>query len=680
MLFKIIDINSISSVQQNIGHNIYGIQEIQYEEKSIGNGAVGSVFKVINIDGKTEVGLLLKIISEPDFIKKSYETISILHDKLNKYQTKSGVPAYIEVPELNGLPFIAFKGKIEGSDEEIAGYLMKDLVYYGYSDLGSEDWNRQKYITEIGFEEKLYLCYQFSRGVNFLHEQKFIHSDLKEYSIFINQNRPQLSIIDYDGGFHYDKQNEALTIGAITSWASSYWRKIIGQGKSSKDVSFKERLDEENWVLASGLFELLFGYPPFYFLKSIENDSIDNYLKENTWPNFKDNSPEINTQNIGYHKIILNAMASLKKEGLKPLIDSFSKVFNEGHSKVSKRLTPKQWKDILFEINKKLVGSPKIENFISDKNIISYKNEDVEFKWTANFYRAIYLDGKLIDPLINSTKTAINDGKDVEIRAINDFGEHSETISISANKVDPLIKHFGTNIIKRSDLTPVLLDWQTEFCNAVTIERVGDQFPPIGSVEVNPLEKTKFILNAIGFFDQKVIAEVEVDVETAKIISFRYEINIEKGIDNIDLFWETESATEVEIQPKIGKVTLSGETYIGIIDKTEFTLSATGYFNTTKKTIEAQPFPIPIIKGIFVPTPILNIETIIPKELLEIPVSLSNSLKVDFSNSLSYNNPTPPFVDFNQSQIIRKSVHQKNEDPKAVLNLFDNLFKRVNKK
>lgn len=680
MLLKIIDINGISSVQQNIGQNIYGLQEIQYEEKLIGTGSFGSVFKVINIDGKTENGLLLKIISGKEYIEKSHETISLLHDKLNKYQISSGEPALIAVPELSGLPFIAFKGKFEGSDDEIAGYLMKDLVYYGYSDLGSEDWNRKKYITEIGFEEKLYLSYQFARGVDFLHEQKFIHSDLKEYSIFINQNRPQLSIIDFDGGYHYDKQDSASTIGAITSWASSNWRKIIGQGKSAKDVSFKERLSEENWVLASGLFELLFGYPPFYFLKSIEGDSIEKYLNENTWPNFKENSPEINPLNVDYHKVILNAFEFLSKEGLRSLIETFISVFNEGHHKESKRLTPKQWKNLLFEINKKFVGLPKIESFTSDKKIINYKNEKVEFKWSANFYRAIYLDGQLIDPMLNSIFIEIDDGKDVLIKAINDFGVSTQTISISANKVEPVIKHFEASITLRSDLTPVILDWETEFCNNVTIERVGGQYSGIGTLEVNPLEKTKYVLNAIGFFDQKVSSEIEIDVKAAKIISFRYEINIEKGIDNIDLFWETENATEVDIQPKIGKVSLSGETFVGIIDKTEFCLKAKGYFNTDEKIIEAQPFPIPIIKGILVPIPILHIETTIPEESLKIPAFLIESLKVNISNNVNYNNPIPPFVDFNESQISKKSIHEKNETHLEKLNLFDSLFKRVNKK
>ena len=680
MLRKLIEIHNISAVQQNLSHNIYGLKEIQYEENIVGKGGVGYVFNVVNIDGKTESGLLIKIISDKDLIEKSHETISILHDKLNRHQDVTGIPVFMEVPELNGLPFIAFKAKIDGSDEVVAGYLMRNLSYYDYNDFGSENWVQNEYITEIGFEEKLYLCYQFARGVNFLHEQKFIHSDLKDYSIFINQKKPQLSIIDYDGGYHYDKQEFALTIGAITAWASSKWRVLIGQGKSSKDVSHKERLDEENWILASGLFQLLFGMPPFYFLKSIEGDSIDNYLKSNEWPNYKENSSEINQQNLSYHKILLNAFEVLKKEGLKPIIDAFTKVFNEGHAKESKRLTPKQWKDLLFEINKQFVGSPKIESFSSNKNTINAKNELVEFKWNASFFRSVYLDGQLQDTLVNSKEIPIQDSKDVEIRFVNDFGESTEKIKIDANKVEPVIINFSSDSNHRLDLTPVQLSWRTENTANVSITNIGDNYPSNGSTEVNPIEKTKYFLNAIGLFDQKVTAEVEVDVELAKINVFKYEINIEKGIDNVDLYWETENATEVEISPNIGKVELNGATSKGISEKTEFTIKAKGYFNEIEKTIEAQPFPIPIIKGLFIPTPILNLETAVPSNLLEIPPALAEALKVDLNNSVNYNSPEPSFINFNESQIVKNQTDISDKNIHSISGLFNNLFNRINKK
>lgn len=679
MLNKLINIRNISAIQQNLSHNIYGLNEVQFEETPVGKGGVGSVYKVINIDGATINGLLIKLITQPELIETSFETITILHDKINKYQTESKTPIYTEIPELNGLPFLAFKCKIEGAEDVIAGYLMKDLVYYGYEDFGSEKWNNNHYFGEVGFEEKLYLCYQFSRGVNFLHELNFIHSDLKDISTFINLKRPQLSLIDFDGGYNYDKQPFALTMGAITEWASARWRKLIGQGKSVKDVSSKERLEEEHWNLAAALFQILFGFSPFYFLKDLNEETIDSYLDKNSWPNFDQRTEEINPQNKVFHEKLVNMINELSTQGLKSLVDTFVVVFNEGHKRESKRLSAKQWKELLFEINKQLVGPPKIESFNSNKNSINKKDETVKFNWTTTFYRAVYIDEQLQNPLVDYAEVEIADTKDVCIKVVNDFGEATEKVSITAVKIEPSIKHFDSNISKRVDLIPVVLDWKTENCLHVTIDRVGEKHPANGNIEVNPLEKTKYILSAIGFFDQKVDAELEVDVELAKVISFRYEINIEKGIDNIDVFWETENANEVEISPKIGKVDIDGSKHIGILDKTEFTIKAKGHFNTAEKTIEAQPFPIPIIKGLFIPTPIVQIETVIPSDLLKVPDILNSPLNMSFNNSINFNNITPSFVELNKNEDLKTDV-QQNEGPKKTLTYLNSLFNIVNKK
>ena len=675
---KLTDIHSISAIQQNLSYNLYSLKLVNFEDLQIGAGAVGSVFKVTTIDGIAQDGLLLKIVSEEDFRNKSYETIFHLHEKINERQLISKIPVFDEVPELNGLPFLAFKGKLNSTDKEVTGFVMKDLGYFGFSDMGSENWDRNKYIQGVGFEEKLYLCYQFSRGVNFLHELKFIHADLKDVSIFVNPEKPQLSIIDYDGGYNYDKQGFALTLGAINSWASKYWRKLMGQGTSSKDISLIERLDEENWVLANGLFEVLFGIPPFHFIKNLEDDSLENYLKENQWPYFSDKSEYVNKESVHNHKVIIELMEALSKEGLKPIIDKFKTVFNEGFFRTNKRLTPKQWKDLIFEISKELVGAPRLEAFQSNKTEIKKKDEKVNFQWKGSFFRAVYLNDSLVDSFKNESEISLEDELIVTIKLVNDFGVNEAKLQIHAVKTDPIILKFESNIYLRTDLSPVILKWETSNCKEVHI--ANEVLSPTGTFEINPIERSVCKLVAKGFFNQEVFSEIIIDVEQVKINLFKYEINIEKGIDNIDLFWETEHATDVEITPNLGKVELNGSTSIGIIDKTEFTIKVKGFFNSVNKTIEAQPFPIPIIKGLFIPTPILKLETAIPTNLLEIPIALTDSLKVNVNNNILYNSPEPSFINFNESQIVKNTAELSDKNINNLSELFNNLFDRINKK
>jgi hypothetical protein len=117
MLARISNIHSISVIQQFLESNIYGLKELEFDSNSIGSGGVGSIHKVLNVDGKSISGLLVKIIeddSSNNIIKstKSFETITLLHNKIKKWQETSKIPLYYDYPELIGLPFMAFKGDL----------------------------------------------------------------------------------------------------------------------------------------------------------------------------------------------------------------------------------------------------------------------------------------------------------------------------------------------------------------------------------------------------------------------------------------------------------------------------------------------------------------------------------------------------------------------------------------
>ncbi len=271
----------------------------------------------------------------------------------------------------------------------------------------------------------------------------------------------------------------------------------------------------------------------------------------------------------------------------------------------------------------------------------------------------------------------LEDEKDITLKFVSPFGESIEKITIKANKIDPIIKLFDTDILKRVDLTPVVLNWDTANSKKVTVTQISTDFPSIGSTEVNPLKKTKYVLTAYGNFDQQVTKELEIDIESVKINSFSYKINIEKGIDNIDLFWQTENAIEVSISPRIGNVSLDGQTEIGILEKTDFTITAKGYFNEVSKTIETQPFPIPIIKGILVPAPILNIEMTIPESNLQLPLMLNNNLNISYNNSIEFNNVIPDFITLEKQMNKFDKIDTKEINSNSPTSFFNNLFQKI---
>ena len=664
------NITGISTIDYSLNERLRDVNEVVFNDEAIGTGAIGSVYRIESIGGEKRDSLLVKIIDRADFVEKTYDTLSILHDKIRTIQNSNNTPIYVEYPELLGLPFIVFKGNLLSQDQIVTGLIMKNLVNEGFEDLGADEWNEEKYL-QVDVNSKLFMSYQMAKCIDFLHSIKFIHSDLKGQSLFLNLKIPQVAFIDFDGGFNYDKQSHGLTLGALQDWMSPWFKKLIRLGKSSKDLSFSERLDEENWNTAIGLFQVLFGIQPFFFLKDNEEATIKKYLKNTQWP--KNDGPDdifidVNKNN---HENIIQILEAFRLNGFETLIDKFTLVFNSGLSNPSKRPTPAEWKNLLFDLNKEHVGEPILQKFKANKKSISIKGDSVVFSWQGSFYRKVYLNGVLCDFLQKEKSITLIDSTEVKLTLVNDFGEITEIIKIDAIKVDPKIIDFNSSISQRTDLTPVVLSWETKDVTRVRINSISEDLQPNGDTQVDPKEKTTYMLTAFGNFDQSIEKTLTVDVESVVILKFNYEINIEKGIDNVDLIWETKNANEVEISPRIGIVDLSGKTSVGIPDRSEFVLVAKGYFNETSKTIEAKPFPIPIIKGLFIPTPILNLENHVPEALLQTPNVLQNIPTISINNSIEFNTVIPQYTELDKKL---KTIYDNELGIPETRSLIDKIF------
>jgi serine/threonine protein kinase len=649
------------------------LKSLSFFDDIVGSGGFGNVYKIESVNGIQSQKYLIKLIENTDNQEHAYQTISLLHKKLKKsIHNTNNLFSHI-YPELLGIPFIAFNGYNEIDDNQIMGLIMHDLNNNDYEDFGSDTFNKRKYF-EVDISDKLFFAYQLSKSINYLHDISFIHSDLSENAIWINFKTSKLALIDFDSGFHHDIQKKPTTIGKIGQWIGSRYRKILSNEGNKDNLTLEERIQEENWVLASSIFELVFGIAPFFFLKDAVDETKSKYLKENKWPIINEDSPYFNKNNSEAYVEIIKRIQYLEQNGLQKLIKAFEKVFNKGYKNEKQRLSSKDWKNILYEICVLADSVPVIKSFKSDKKSVKSSEEYVRFDWKVEKGNLVYIDDNLIDSVFHIK--SFNESSNVTIRVVNDFGESTKSIHIEAVKINPVIKVFTSDTYIRTDLSPVKLSWETENSKFVILDNINTQFQANDSFEVNPKEKTAYRLKAIGNFDQEIIETIIIDVTLATITYFKYEINIEKGIDNIDLFWETNNTIEVSISPRIGNVSLNGSTFIGIVEKTEFTLLAKGHFNEVSTTIETKPFPIPIIKEIFVPTPIINIDVVVPENNLKIPDILNKNLEFKFHNSIAFNYILPNFVEL-ETEInqIEKSKSGWNNPTK----LFDNLFKIIRK-
>jgi serine/threonine protein kinase len=665
-LVNIENISSIDLIKSEV--SLLPINEICYSDIPFDSGAFGTLHKVISINGKQITGIVLKVVTNEEASRHALTTITLLHKKIRKKITNKNLGIGEAYPQLIGMPFSCFNALNENNQIQLVGLLMYDLKELGYEDFGSDTFDRLKF-ADSDVESKLYYSYQLASAVSFLHEIEFIHSDLSENSIWINSKTENLLLIDFDSGYHFDSQDKPTTLGKVGHWIGSKFRRILNKDDDKQDLTHNDRLAEENWVLANAIFEVIFGVSPYFFLVDATDGTKQMYLKRNEWPSIAKDDKLLNASNFKTYNTVIDYLELLKNNGLETLLVKFKTTFNKGFKNYKYRPSSAEWKSFIFEICKSINTIPVIEKYKSNKKVIQSKNEIVEFNWSVKRANYCLFNGQNIFEASNFV--TFSDNVIVQLEVINDFGISQSEIEIIANKIEPKIIKFNSNKSIRDSIEPLILEWDVDNASSVEIIGVKSDLESKSNIEVSPKSKTQYKLVAYGNFNQIVEKHVEVSVISPEITLFKYDINIERGIDNVDLSWTSQNAITAEISPMLGSVEPNGTTSKNIPEKTIFTLTVKGLFSEASMSIEAKPFPIPIINSLFIPTPEFNLETnyIIPDiGINEVFVNLDS---VNIDTTINYNNISPNFVELDNK--LNEAIAEK---PKA--NYFENLFARIN--
>jgi len=688
MIKSLSNITDISVIDQNGSNDILTFSKIEFDDNALGSGGFGSVHNVQSIDGISKSELVLKIFTDEEHKQHAYDVIRLLHHKLKKQQSISKTPIYHDFPELLGLPFLVFKGYDNITEKHCVAFLMYNLEKLSFEDYGSDNAELTEY-KSLSIPDKLYLAYQLTKTIEFLHQIEFIHADLSENSLWFNSNRVQLSIIDYDSGYHFDSQGKPTTVGKVGHWIGSTFRNIIGQKKDSSELSTLDRLYEEYWVLANATFEVIFGVMPFFFLSDTDDNTKQEYLREYEWPNIDHSSPLFNKVNSEQHKAIISFIQQLENAGAAELISAFKTVFNKGYKNETKRLTSIEWKNLLLNLNQSLENKPLIKNYASNKASINKKDEEVNFSFTVQKHNAVYLNDKLVPLNQNSITLPLEDSCRILLKAVNDFESVEEFIEIKAIKVEPKISLFEASTQLRNTKSPVELNWLVNSAKEVSISGLIDSFGNQGTTNVEPVSKTTYILSAIGYFDEKVTKELTIDVIAPLIKVFTWEINLNEGIDNVDLFWETDEAQSVEIIPNVTESSPNGLAHVPINKETVFKLIAKGLFSSVEKEITAHPFPVPIVKQIFAEAPKIEINSNIDFSESKLPKELFSTNNIQFSNNVQFNNlevistELKSSLEFpeieNENTLIRRFSKEKISLSDIYDSVLNKIYKRLNR-
>lgn len=635
MIRTLRNIREVSAIDQYTTDNLYSFSQISFHNNEFGSGGIGSVHSVSSIDDITSEAYLVKIIPNQDLADHAFETVHILHQKIKKHQLKTGEIIFNNAPGFMGIPFLIFKGFDEVIEEEVFGFLMFNLIKLGFEDFGNDEEDSFE-LSNLEFNDKLYLAYQFSKTVSLLNEFNFLHSDIKSESIFLNPINLQFALIDFDSGFHTDSQEKPTIIAALTHWISDLYKDVIGQKSPINTLTTSDRVAEENWVLANGVFTLLFGAFPYFFLKDADVDTRKKYQKNFNWPEIDYSSELLNSGAIEHHKDLNNIIQSLVNAGLNELVESFYKVFNEGYKNEKKRLSAYEWVSVLKISSSNLELKPELIKFETSTQTIKRRGEEVIVRWEGKRYNSVLINGVVQKMDENSFPVNMDDAGEITIRLTNDFGMTEDVIEIRAEKIPPQIHSFRPSKFKRDSREPIVLNWETVNTTHVSINSVNKDLLSKGNIEVNPLKRTLYELTAYGFFGEKIKSQIEIETLDPEIQNFKATINLNEGIDNIDLVWVTKNVEEVTISPFVGVVDRYGIKHVPIKKPTVFTITAKGLFSQTEQQITAHPFPVPVISHLLMKAPSIEINATIkmpPKLTAEHFVQLNN---MEINSSINF--------------------------------------------
>ncbi len=371
------------------------VQDIEIEDKPIGTGGFGDVYKCISINGTSlAFPQVIKIFTDPNTASQNYQTTQelqqALQSRISDYQKLVD-----EFPALRAVPLFSFEGNLGGNNiKGFSAVNLKELGFEEFEEVISNPNVQQQYIS-LSLEERLLIAYQFVSAFKFLRDFSFVHADLKGESVFVNMRTKECAIIDFDGGAIVTNQRLPNTLGAMHGWLAPEVRNIVHKGGS---LSAKNWLNAELWSIMVGTFHLILPFYPLFFLKKETADVLKKYFSKYEWPDVNETENYVNSNNAAFYKKAI--IPYLQKNFPSDLLDAFKKTINKGYFNPDKRLSIDEWVDILEGI----LFVPEILKFTVEEKISIY-GAPLTFEWevknakkveihTGKIYSSLPLVGK----------------------------------------------------------------------------------------------------------------------------------------------------------------------------------------------------------------------------------------------------------------------------------------------
>jgi serine/threonine protein kinase len=245
-----------------------------------GSGGFGAIHPVRDGGRGRSPALVVKVPSEDCTWLGS--AVRDLHRAL------SARPARDWAHLLLAVPFVVAEAEIEGEITEVT--FMLDLFALGYresrdGELSSLDYQRLPVHRHIEY------AYAFVRATAFLESIRFIHGDLNEPNLLLNEENLDLQLIDLDSGAIVVNGDERARVQGKPLHPDAIPPETMKPGADQAVDKTAWDLDAERWSIGYLFGYLIFGVPPSFFLQYGSAKSIDAYSRAWHWPDVDPGDP-----------------------------------------------------------------------------------------------------------------------------------------------------------------------------------------------------------------------------------------------------------------------------------------------------------------------------------------------------------------------------------------------------
>jgi serine/threonine protein kinase len=587
-----------SSLSTGLDPQLASPHEIGVEDKTLGQGGFGVVYRAVQIDGRKFRSLAVKLFLDnaPEAARRGLETIEELQRRLvaeHQRGARTGLSLLDEYPALAAAPLLSFHGRMEG--RMVTGYVAADLSAVGLDEFASvlEDDAKIARFQALSLPAKMELAQQLVSTLEFLHSKiGFLHCDLKAEALFVGLQPPRCVLIDYDGGAVMRTPDDVpSTWGTRQDWLAPEILAQMQQAPAAEAVEVS--LASELWSGAIAVHHLLFGFHPMFFLSEISERSIHAYTQRFAWP-------EIDQRFAYFRKGMENVQATyvryLRTVFPAELLRHFSFTISQGYANPAQRTTFSQWKTALGAANR-----PAILRFQADRTVVR-DAKPVRLTWEVTGAKRLELAGVGDVTGRPSIDVPIRQTREFELILTPQTGRPvTQKLRIQVDDRPPRIHAFYADRQMVTDARPVELTWSVSGANHVEITPAVGDVTTASHWHVSPTRDTTYILKAISGLGMESSASVTLHVsrQAPVIQHFRISPLFARDGDEVELDWKVTGAEMVSLEPGIGAVATEGRRKVRLSPSKDFTLRAASRFGVkawrtltalgTKRTVLATP-------------------------------------------------------------------------------------------